>query len=90
MLSVERKLKIAELVDRNGGIKTSDLSSMFNVSEMTILRDLSTLEEEGILKRVYGGAVNIKNSTKELSVIIRKHIHPEEKNIIAEKALKFI
>ena len=61
MLSVERKLKIAELVDRNGGIKTSDLSSMFNVSEMTILRDLSTLEEEGILKRVYGGAVNIKN-----------------------------
>jgi len=90
MLSVERKLKIAEIVDKKGGIKTSDLSSMFNVSEMTILRDLSILEEEGILKRVYGGAVNMKNSTRELSVIIRKNIHPNEKNIIAEKALKFI
>ncbi len=40
MLSVERKLKIAEVVGKNGGVKTSDLSSMFNVSEMTILRDL--------------------------------------------------
>ena len=90
MLSVERKLKIAEVVGKNGGVKTSDLSNMFSVSEMTILRDLEMLEQQGILKRVYGGAVNLKNPLKELSVILRKQINAKEKNIIAEKAAKLI
>ncbi|MBN1298416.1 MAG: DeoR/GlpR transcriptional regulator [Actinobacteria bacterium] len=90
MLAVERKLKIAEVVEKNGGIKTSDLSSMFNVSEMTILRDLAILEDEGYLKRVYGGAVKLKRSSVELSTGIRKHLNPEKKDIIAEKAIKFI
>ncbi len=90
MLSVERKLKIAEVVGKNGGVKTSDLSSMFNVSEMTILRDLSSLEDQGLLKRVYGGAVTFKKSTTELSIDLRKQLNAAEKNIIAQKALKLI
>lgn len=90
MLSVERKFKIAEVVGKNGGVKTSDLSNMFSVSEMTILRDLDMLEQQGVLKRVYGGAVNLKNPIKELSVILRKQINAKEKNIIAEKAAKLI
>jgi DeoR family transcriptional regulator, fructose operon transcriptional repressor len=90
MLSVERKYKIAEVVGKNGGVKTSDLSNMFSVSEMTILRDLEILEQQGILKRVYGGAVNLKSPIKELSVILRKQINAKEKNIIAEKAAKLI
>jgi DeoR family transcriptional regulator, fructose operon transcriptional repressor len=90
MLSVERKIKIAEVVEKNGGIRTSDLSSMFNVSEMTILRDLYALEGEGFLKRVYGGAVKISHSATELSTGIRKQINPEKKNIIAAKAAALI
>lgn len=90
MLSIERKLKIAELVNRDGGIKTSELSNLFNVSEMTILRDLSSLEQEGVLERVYGGAVKTKNPANELPAIIRKHTNLAQKNLIAEKALKFI
>ena len=90
MLTVERQLKIAELVDKNGGIRTSELSSMFDVSEMTILRDLSFLEQQGILKRVYGGAIAAKNSTQELSSILRQEIHSEEKDRIARRALKLI
>jgi len=90
MLSVERKIKIAEVVEKNGGIKTSDLSSMFNVSEMTILRDLCTLEGEGFLKRVYGGAVKISHSSTEIATGIRKQINPEKKNIIAAKAAALI
>jgi DeoR/GlpR family transcriptional regulator of sugar metabolism len=90
MLSAERKLKIAEMVCRNGGIKTSALSDMFYVSEMTILRDLAELEQQGILRRVYGGAVVVNDSTREISSILRKRIHTAEKNVIAEKALKLI
>ncbi len=90
MLSIERKIKIAEMINKNGGIKTSDLSNIFNVSEMTILRDLASLEQEGVLKRVYGGAVKVRNSTNEISAIIRKHTNSDQKNIIAQKAIKFI
>ena len=90
MLSAERKLKIADIVSKNGGIKTSDLSSTFNVSEMTILRDLAILEEQGILKRVYGGAVSVKSNTGEISSILRKRIHTFEKDVIGEKALGLI
>jgi len=90
MLSVERKFKIAEVVGKNGGVKTSDLSNMFSVSEMTILRDLEMLEQQGILKRVYGGAVNLNNPVKELSIILRKQINIKEKNTIAQNAAKLI
>jgi len=90
MLSVERQLKIAEVVEKNGGVKTSDLSSMFSVSEMTILRDLAYLEQQGLLKRVYGGAVTFKRPTTEISVDLRKQMNPVEKSMIGEKALSLI
>ena len=90
MLSTERKFNIAAIVSKNGGVKTSTLSELFNVSEMTILRDLAELEQQGILKRVYGGAVAVIGSTRDISSILRKRIHTTEKNVIAEKALKLI
>lgn len=90
MLSAERKLKIAELVNRNGGIKTSELSSMFNVSEMTVLRDLAELEKQGVLKRVYGGAVSLRDNYHEVSSSLREKIHTFEKNTIAQIAVELI
>lgn len=38
-------------------INVSDLSSMLNVSEVTIRRDLEKLENEGFLTRTHGGAI---------------------------------
>ncbi|MCL4377541.1 MAG: DeoR/GlpR family DNA-binding transcription regulator [Actinobacteria bacterium] len=90
MLSAERKVKIAQIVSESGGIKTSELSNMFNVSEMTVLRDLAILEEEGLLKRVYGGAVVTRDASHEISSILRKEIQTQEKNIISEKALEMV
>jgi len=90
MLSAERKLKIAEIVTKNGGTKTSELSNIFNVSEMTVLRDLALLEKQGILKRVYGGAVLARDASGEISSMFREKIHTFEKNIIAQKAVQFI
>jgi len=90
MLSTERKFKIAEMVNRNGGIKTSELSDMFSVSEMTVLRDLASLEKQGILRRVYGGAVSERNMSGEISSTFREKIHTLEKNIIAQKAAQLV
>ena len=90
MLSAERKLKIAEIVTKNGGTKTSELSDIFNVSEMTVLRDLASLEKQGVLKRVYGGAVLARGASGEISSMFREKIHTFEKNIIAQRAVQFI
>jgi len=90
MLSAERKLKIAEIIDRNGGIRTSELSDLFHVSEMTVLRDLATLEKQGILTRVYGGAVSSKNLSGETPNVVREKIRITEKNKIASMAAQLI
>ena len=90
MLSAERKLKIAEMVGKNGGIRTSELSDIFSVSGMTVLRDLATLEKQGILTRVYGGAVSSQSFSAETSNIVREKIRTTEKNKIASLASKLI
>jgi len=90
MLSAERKLKIAEMVGKNGGIRTSELSDIFSVSEMTVLRDLATLEKKGILTRVYGGAVSSQSYSTETPNIVREKIRTTEKNKIASLASKII
>jgi len=90
MLSAERKLKIAEIKGENGGIRTSELSDLFNVSEMTVLRDLATLEKQGILTRVYGGAVSSKTLSRETPNVVREKIRITEKNKIASLAAQLI
>ena len=90
MLSAERKLKIAEIIGENGGIRTSELSDLFNVSEMTVLRDLATLEKQGILTRVYGGAVSSKTLSRETPNVVREKIRITEKNKIASLAAQLI
>ncbi len=90
MLSAERKLKIAEIINKNGGVKTSVISDLFKVSEMTVLRDLATLEDKGILTRVYGGAVSSKRASLETSSIYREKLHTIEKNKIASLAVGLV
>ncbi|EOB5442423.1 DeoR/GlpR family DNA-binding transcription regulator [Yersinia enterocolitica] len=54
---LKRRLKIAELVGQQGEIKVEDLSVLLGVSGVTIRGDLSYLEQQGYLKRSFGGAI---------------------------------
>jgi len=56
MNTYERRHKIIELVNENGSVLVTDLSSTFEVSEVTIRSDLSLLEQKGALSRFHGGA----------------------------------
>lgn len=57
MLGSERRLKIMALLEEEKVVAVSDLSALFGVSEATIRRDLRKLEREGLLRRIYGGAI---------------------------------
>ncbi|MHA7967428.1 DeoR/GlpR family DNA-binding transcription regulator [Paenibacillus sp. CAU 1782] len=58
--SENRKIVILEQLNREGQVKVPDLSQQFAVSDETVRRDLLFLEREGLVKRVYGGAVSTK------------------------------
>jgi DeoR family fructose operon transcriptional repressor len=63
MTAKERTENITHLIDERGFLSVRDLSDHFNVSEMTIRRDLHLLDEEGRLRRTYGGAASVNRST---------------------------
>lgn len=58
MLAKERQNKIIEMMSENSGIiKMTDIVQVFHVSHETARRDLETLQDNGVVKRIYGGAI---------------------------------
>jgi len=80
---IEKKLLV------EGRIKVSELSDFFNVSSETIRKDLLYLEEKGIAKKGYGGAV-VANSLIEPNIKEKHNKFIDEKKEIAKKALEYI
>ncbi|MGC9335637.1 MAG: DeoR/GlpR family DNA-binding transcription regulator [Anaerolineae bacterium] len=60
-LTVERRDAIADLITRQGTARVADLAERFDVSPATIRRDLGTLEDQGAVQRVHGGAMAAKD-----------------------------
>lgn len=56
-LPEERRLQVAAQLRRDTRVRVEDLAEQFAVSGETIRRDLKTLEDRGLARRVYGGAV---------------------------------
>jgi DeoR/GlpR family transcriptional regulator of sugar metabolism len=59
-LPEERRLQIAGQLRRESRVRVDDLARRFGVSGETVRRDLQVLEERGLLRRVYGGAVVVE------------------------------
>ena len=64
---IERRSKIVELVNERQQITTSELSSMFRASLVTIRNDLNALSEKRLLVKTHGGAVSC-SSVKNLEI----------------------
>ncbi|MCA1053801.1 DeoR/GlpR family DNA-binding transcription regulator [Rossellomorea aquimaris] len=64
MFSEERREKILEKVETNGRVLAKDLAEEYNVSIDSIRRDLTIMEEEGLLKRTHGGAIPNQKARK--------------------------
>ena len=54
--AIERRAAIITLLRSEGFLSITDLGRMFEVSHMTVRRDLRQLEEGGQVRTVYGGA----------------------------------
>jgi DeoR family fructose operon transcriptional repressor len=57
MKAAERQLRIRQMLDSRDFLDLETLCRELDASESSVRRDLDDLEEQGVLKRVYGGAV---------------------------------
>lgn len=90
MNSHKRHQTILELIEEQGSVQVSDLCTRFGVSEMTIRRDLAHLEQTGLVRRVYGGAVSARGRSYEPPFLTRAGEHREEKERIGRLAASLV
>jgi len=88
----ERLDRIASLVVEKRRVSVAELSSLFNVSRVTIRHDLGELERRGLLVRTHGGALAIDQNTKraELSFDVREQLQRREKGRIGQAAASLV
>lgn len=83
MLAIERRNAILLKLQTEKKVVVSDLSILFDVTEETIRRDLEKLENEGLAKKTYGGAVLNESLNIDLPYIVRKKANVSGKQYIA-------
>lgn len=70
-----------------GEVKLAELKETFDVTEMTLRRDLERLEQLGYLRRTFGGAILIG---KDIALLERTHVFIDEKVRIGLQAVQYI
>lgn len=90
MLINDRHNQIVALLQKEKSISIKRLTSLLFVSEATLRRDLSVMEQKGLLQRYYGGASIVESAAEEASLLVREQKQIKEKRKIAMKCLDFI
>ncbi len=86
----KRKQKILDLLKTNGSVKVSQLSNMFEISEVTVRNYLSDLERKGLLSRTHGGAISSYKPYYSMNMTQRLETNHTEKVDIANKVAAMI
>lgn len=87
----ERQEAIATFVATHGRAAVTDLADRFEVTQETVRRDLDRLEEQGLVRRVHGGAVPAGAlGMLERGVASRDVERADEKDAIARAALPLL
>jgi len=85
-----RQRRISELVLARGSMSAQDLVDEFDVSLMTVHRDLDELEKRGVLRKVRGGVTAQPSSVFESLMPYRLTAMADQKRRLAEHALRYV
>ena len=72
MLPAQRRQLILRAVRGGRGAEVVELAQRFEVSEMTVRRDLARLAGEGKLIRVHGGAVSVREEPPFAEIAVER------------------
>jgi DeoR/GlpR family transcriptional regulator of sugar metabolism len=81
---------IRQQLATTGEIFIAELAKRFNVSEMTVRRDIDMLESHGEVIRTYGGAASAKRLTFEFTFRTNQQKNSDAKRAIAAAAIRHI
>ena len=87
-----RRERIVSMLKDKGSVQVPELAEMFDVSTVTIRKDLKFLDKQGIAMRAYGGAIlNDANLTvAEKAIEQKQSLHAVEKSSIGKMAAQLV
>jgi len=89
-VKLDRRNQIIDLISHQRTVTNAELMERFGISIETVRRDLEYLEQQGCLRRVYGGAVLNATLGSEPEYASRTQVQFREKNAIAAAAAELI
>ncbi len=91
MLDLERDEQILEILQKKKACTVYELSKQLFVSESTVRRDLTRMEQKGLVTRTFGGAILKSTPTiEETSFYLREKENLQVKRALVRAALPFI
>ncbi|MFD1860321.1 DeoR/GlpR transcriptional regulator [Aeromicrobium camelliae] len=92
MYAAERHREIVAAVRQHDRVTVQELAGRLSVTPETIRRDLSELEQRGLLRRTHGGAVRVERTSyvSPVTDAERQNLNAAEKTAIAREALAHV
>lgn len=90
MFQIERQTKIYKYLLENKKATVNDLAEYFDVTPMTIRRDLVKMEEDGLVARTFGGVMLKSSLVTELPYNEKESSYMEQKKKIAKAAANLV
>jgi DeoR/GlpR family transcriptional regulator of sugar metabolism len=91
MLARQRQALILDKVRLVGAVRVAELARDFEVSDMTVRRDLEVLHDQGLLEKVHGGATApFRLASFEPAFVTKVALQQAEKEVIAAEAAKLV
>ena len=86
---IERQEIIMDYLKKNRSASVAALAKLLFVSEATVRRDLSEIEQNGLIRRTHGGAV-LSYGAEEVSLFVRMNENRGAKEEAARRALPHV
>lgn len=78
-----RRQKILQILSRDGQVRVSELSKQLDATPVTIRSDLDSLEKDGFLERIQGGAVQSAGNAYHMDFLQRRQQNSAVKKRLA-------
>lgn len=90
MFTLERQNEIMTILKKNKFSSINELAKHFYISTASIRRDLEKLEQQGLVKRTYGGVMLVEGVHAEIPLVVREAEQKNAKTKIAQAAAALI
>src|SRR5262245_14791013 len=86
----ERHEAIVDFLKKETKISVEELSDRLRVSQVTIRKDLDSLEKRGLIERSHGNAIFSQQSRFNIAFLEKLQMQAREKDLIARAAASYV